>query len=78
MKPRLKPPPVCRVDDAFLKAVNLGDDTDTTAAVTGGLAGICYGFHSLDWNAYLRPLARQKEIFSLIDHFYRKVGILNE
>jgi len=25
--------------DAVLKAVNLGDDTDTTASVTGGLAG---------------------------------------
>jgi ADP-ribosylglycohydrolase len=30
--------------DAVLKAVNLGDDTDTTAAVTGGLAGLYYGF----------------------------------
>ncbi len=26
-----------------LKAVNLGDDTDTTAAVAGGLAGLAYG-----------------------------------
>ena len=30
--------------DAVLKAINLGDDTDTTGAVTGGLAGIIYGF----------------------------------
>jgi ADP-ribosylglycohydrolase len=30
--------------DAVLKAVNLGGDTDTTAAVTGGLAGLYYGF----------------------------------
>jgi ADP-ribosylglycohydrolase len=29
--------------DAVLKAVNLGDDTDTTAAVTGALAGLYYG-----------------------------------
>jgi len=29
--------------DAVLKAVNLGLDTDTTAAVTGGLAGLYYG-----------------------------------
>ncbi|MGM0497838.1 MAG: ADP-ribosylglycohydrolase family protein, partial [Bacteroidota bacterium] len=28
--------------DAVLKAVNLGKDTDTTAAVTGGLAGLIY------------------------------------
>jgi ADP-ribosylglycohydrolase len=30
--------------DAVLKAVNLGGDTNTTAAVTGGLAGLYYGF----------------------------------
>ena len=37
--------------DAVLKAVNLGDDTDTTAAVTGGLAGIIYSFDEIprDW-----------------------------
>lgn len=29
--------------DAVLKAVNLGNDTDTTGAVTGGLAGLLYG-----------------------------------
>jgi len=29
--------------DAALKAVNLGCDTDTTGAVTGGLAGLYYG-----------------------------------
>lgn len=33
--------------DAVLKAVNLGDDTDTTAAVTGGLAGIIYGYNAI-------------------------------
>lgn len=29
--------------EAVLKAVNLGEDTDTTAAITGGIAGIFYG-----------------------------------
>ncbi|MFR9293606.1 MAG: ADP-ribosylglycohydrolase family protein [Turicibacter sanguinis] len=33
--------------EAVLAAVNLGDDTDTTAAVTGGLAGIMYGYESI-------------------------------
>lgn len=33
--------------DAVLKAVNLGSDTDTTGAVTGGLAGIIYGFEAI-------------------------------
>lgn len=37
--------------DAVLAAVNLGYDTDTTGAVTGGLAGILYGFDGIpkDW-----------------------------
>ena len=30
--------------DCVLKAVNLGDDTDTVAAVAGGLAGAIYGY----------------------------------
>lgn len=30
-----------------LKAVNLGEDTDTVAAVAGGLAGILYGYDIL-------------------------------
>ncbi|PLS24978.1 ADP-ribosylglycohydrolase family protein [Bifidobacterium imperatoris] len=39
-----------------LKAVNLGDDTDTTAAVAGGLAGIVYGTEGIpaEWIAKLR------------------------
>ena len=30
-----------------LKAVNLGEDTDTVAAVAGGLAGIFYGVENI-------------------------------
>ncbi|MCD8049789.1 MAG: ADP-ribosylglycohydrolase family protein [Clostridia bacterium] len=33
--------------DCVLKAVNLGSDTDTTAAVAGGLAGLYYGFDAI-------------------------------
>ena len=42
--------------DAVLKAVNLGDDTDTVAAVAGGLAGIIYGIEGIpeEWVADLR------------------------
>lgn len=37
--------------ECVLKAVNLGEDTDTTAAVAGGLAGLCYGAEAIpkDW-----------------------------
>jgi ADP-ribosylglycohydrolase len=34
-------------ESAVLKAINLGDDTDTTGAVTGGLAGFYYGIESI-------------------------------
>ncbi|MGN0060441.1 MAG: ADP-ribosylglycohydrolase family protein, partial [Coriobacteriales bacterium] len=34
-------------EDCVLLAVNLGDDTDTTAAVAGGLAGIAYGMDAI-------------------------------
>ena len=39
--------------DAVLEAVNLGDDTDTTAAVTGQLAGAYYGYDAIPpaWRA---------------------------
>lgn len=42
--------------DAVLMAVNLGSDTDTTAAVTGGLAGVIYGYENIpsEWIEKIR------------------------
>ena len=39
-----------------LKAVNLGDDIDTVAAVAGGLAGIYYGLEEIpeEWLSKLQ------------------------
>lgn len=39
--------------EAVIKAVMLGEDTDTTACVTGGLAGLYYGVEGIpkDWMA---------------------------
>ena len=34
-------------EEAVLKAVNLGKDTDTTGAICGGLAGIFYGYDNI-------------------------------
>ena len=47
--------------DCVLKAVNLGEDTDTVAAVAGGLAGLAYGFEGIpaDWR---QGLAAREEI----------------
>lgn len=43
-------------EDAVLKAVNLGEDTDTTGAVTGALAAMVYGGEAIpgDWIAQLQ------------------------
>ncbi len=50
--------------EATLKAVNLGGDTDTTACVAGGLAGMHYGFNNIpaDW---VMQLARKDDIEQL-------------
>ncbi|MEN7549548.1 ADP-ribosylglycohydrolase family protein [Rapidithrix thailandica] len=50
--------------EAVLKAVNLGDDTDTTGAVTGGLAGILYGLDQIPL-AWREALAKKEEIIAL-------------
>jgi len=45
--------------DCVLTAVNLGDDTDTTAAVAGAIAGVYYGFEAIPpkWVDQLRGKA---------------------
>jgi ADP-ribosylglycohydrolase len=50
--------------DAVLKAVNLGEDTDTTAAVTGALAGLAYGIKAIP-AVWLERLAGYGEILHL-------------
>ncbi|HLP87700.1 MAG TPA: ADP-ribosylglycohydrolase family protein [Nostocaceae cyanobacterium] len=50
--------------EAVLKAVNLGGDTDTTAAVTGGLAGIYYGLDSIP-GEWIEQTARKQDISNL-------------
>lgn len=51
---------------ATLKAVNLGEDTDTTGAVTGGLAGLLYGFDTIP-KSWLQQIARKNDIDDLAD-----------
>ena len=54
--------------ECVLKAVNLGEDTDTTAAVAGSLAGLWYGMEQIP-DAWLRQLAKQDQICRLCDQF---------
>jgi ADP-ribosylglycohydrolase len=57
--------------EAVLKAVNLGLDTDTTAAVTGGLAGLLYGYESIPEH-WVLMLARKKDIDALAQRLANK------
>ena len=50
--------------EAVLKAVNLGDDTDTTGAITGGIAGIYYGFENIP-EEWVAGLVRKDDIEKL-------------
>lgn len=42
--------------ECVLKAVNFGDDTDTVAAIAGGLAGLIYGYEDIpaEWLAVIK------------------------
>ena len=55
--------------DCVLKAVNLGNDTDTVAAVVGGLAGLRYGYESIpqDW---VNEIARKEYVEDLCNKLY--------
>jgi len=53
---------------AVLAAVNLGEDADTTGAVTGGLAGLAYGRSAVP-EAWAGALARSADIEALARGF---------
>ena len=49
--------------EAVLKAINLGEDTDTVGAVTGSLAGMVYGKEDIpqDWLNDVKKIDKIKE-----------------
>ncbi len=53
-------------EQALLKAVNLGDDSDTVGAVTGGLAGLYYGYDQIP-ASWLDAIKRREWIEGLCD-----------
>lgn len=54
--------------DCLLRAVNLGEDTDTVAAVAGGLAGIVYGEEGVP-APWRKVLCKREEIRQLCVRF---------
>lgn len=63
--------------DAVLKAVNLGDDTDTVAALTGGIAGLAYGVDGIP-EEWINNLAHKMFVFNTAQEFYRQLCFMNE
>lgn len=53
---------------AVLNAVNLGEDTDTTAAVTGALAGAYYGISAIP-TEWIDTLVRKDHVEMMVDKF---------
>ncbi|WP_326981575.1 ADP-ribosylglycohydrolase family protein [Chryseobacterium sp. MYb264] len=58
--------------EAVLKAVNLGEDTDTTGAITGGIAGIYYGFDNIP-EEWVEVLVRKVDIEKLCEKLDKKI-----
>ena len=52
--------------EEVLKAVNLGDDTDTVGAVAGGLAGLFYGYDNIP-NEWKDVIQRKEWIDGLLE-----------
>ncbi|MBC3917697.1 ADP-ribosylglycohydrolase family protein [Undibacterium sp. CY18W] len=59
--------------DAILTATNLGDDADTTAAITGQIAGAYYGVEDIP-TTWLERLAMRDEILRMARELYLRFG----
>ncbi|MBE6149747.1 MAG: ADP-ribosylglycohydrolase [Firmicutes bacterium] len=55
-------------EDAVVKAINLGEDTDTIGAITGSIAGIIYGNKEIPerWKSKLR---NKEDLLGIIDKY---------
>lgn len=59
-------------NDCITTAIKLGHDTDTTAAVCGGLAGIYYKVHTINSN-WIHSLKDLNKIISLCEKFDKTI-----
>lgn len=64
-------------EDAIKRAIAFGNDTDTTAAVTGGIAGVLYGFEDIP-RRWFEILRGKKEVYELINKIEFKKEKLTE
>lgn len=61
-------------ESCVLKAVNLGDDTDTVGAVAGGLAGIYYGIDNIP-KEWLEVVIRKEYIEELCEKMQKIISL---
>lgn len=61
-------------EECVLKAVNLGEDTDTTSAVAGALAGLHYGYDQIP-EKWINALARSADIQSLAERYKEALNL---
>lgn len=59
-------------EESVLSAINLGGDTDTIAALVGGLSGIYYGWHRIPDN-WIQNILKKKEIADIVNEYFRFV-----
>jgi len=66
-------------EETILKAVNLGDDTDTIAALAGGLAGIIYGYDNIPtkWINVLQKKEYLDETINCFIIYLNKIKSIN-
>lgn len=62
--------------DAVLKAVNLGEDTDTIGAITGSIAGILYGYDKIP-KEWINNLQSKDYLLKMCDGLNNSLGICN-
>ncbi len=60
-------------DQSVLLAVNLGGDTDTIAALVGGLSGIYYGYQKLPDN-WVQNILKKNELFDLFKTYFNDIN----
>lgn len=60
-------------EECVLKAVNLGLDTDTTGSIAGSLAGILYGYDTIN-NKWKEKLIKRDYIEKLCDDVYKVIN----
>ncbi len=60
-------------EEAVKQAVALGDDTDTTACITGGIAGVKFGYDSIP-SRWLNSLRDKYKADKLINKLILNTG----